>query len=413
MEFIIRDPVHTDIILNKETDNLLLDLLNTPELQRLRRIKQLGNTESVLPGATHSRFGHSLGVMYVARELMHHLFQTGAITAREHTRYLELVSLAALLHDAGHGPYSHAFERVSRIAHESVTYQIIKGGTAVNRLLRKRHPDLPGQIIRILRGQHPVPWLCNMISSQLDADRMDYLVRDSMMCGVRMGLYDIRRVISSLTVHQGQLVAKEKGLAAVEAYLLARYYMYWQVYHHPAIRVLDFILLNCLRRAQALQRERKLGPVPPAWEFLLSPQKFSLASFLTLDDTDVIHQFKSWSGHGDPILSDLSRRFVERRLLKRIRQDLGAQAKKLPALVRELGFDPKYYLIKDRSEQSMYDASFAALSRRRRRGGDQSIYVLIDGRSVELSECSDIFSKITSKKEKTSYYVPPEVRDRL
>ncbi|MFH1379114.1 MAG: HD domain-containing protein, partial [bacterium] len=320
--------------------------------------------------------------------------------------YLELVSCAALLHDVGHGPYSHVFEEITHTRHEETTARIINGQTHINMLLCKKNPGLPGIITGILKGAYSPLFVCNIISSQLDADRMDYIVRDALMCGVKVG-FDIQRVINSLTIHEEKLVVEEKGIAAVEAYLLARYYMYWQVYLHKTTRILDMILVNCLKRAQALNKESLLGEYPYKFSFIFEEKEFNLQNYLNVDDVDFIYVIKHWQNHEDKILSDLANRFIKRKLFKKIINFKTKQIKQLKNRVKRHGFDPLYYFIMDNKKNTLYDYYNPRTKRH------EEIFVLKNGKNVEFSRCSPIIKKIMGKREETGCYLPAEVRENL
>ena len=220
---VMRDPVHGYIHVRYQ---VIWDLINAPEFQRLRRIHQLGGTFQVYHGAEHSRFSHSVGVYEVARLMLE--WVEGLQTLSEFEQVAVLC--AALLHDIGHGPYSHSFESVSLTNHEEFTDRIILEDTHIHRILKEADPKLPNFVADIIAHRSENKLLTQMISSQLDADRMDYLLRDSYFTGVSYGEFDLYRILRTLRVVDGKLAVKESGIHAVEDYIMARYQMYWQVY---------------------------------------------------------------------------------------------------------------------------------------------------------------------------------------
>jgi HD superfamily phosphohydrolase len=232
-EKIIRDPVH-DVIafqLDRPIDPLLFRLLNAAEFQRLRRIQQLGMASLAYPGATHSRYSHSLGVMETARKMLARLRLTQSIDEQAETVLLA----AALLHDLGHGPFSHVFERVTGIDHERLTQRIIADpDSSVHQILAAHDPALPEMVLRFVRCEPKRTYLNDVLSSQLDADRFDYLLRDNLMTGSRYGDYDLTWLLHALTVDAAgdRLAVTWKGVSAAEAYLQSRYHMYRNVYFH-------------------------------------------------------------------------------------------------------------------------------------------------------------------------------------
>src|SRR5439155_10505090 len=242
-EKIIRDPVH-DVIafrLENPTDALLFRLINAAEFQRLRRIRQLGMASLAYPGADHSRYSHSLGVMETARKILDQLGQSHYIAPEPRTVCLA----AALLHDLGHGPFSHVFERVSGIEHEQLTTRVIMDpASQVHQILATHDPKLPEKMGDFLGCKPRRTFLCDVISSQLDADRLDYLLRDNLMTGSRYGGYDLRWLLHSMTIDEksDRLAVSWKGVSAVEAYLQARYHMYRNVYFHKVVRAAEGML---------------------------------------------------------------------------------------------------------------------------------------------------------------------------
>src|SRR5438045_5337899 len=293
-EKIIRDPVH-DVIafrLERPLDALLFRLLNADEFQRLRRIRQLGMASLAYPGADHSRYSHSLGVMETARKILDQLRRGLYIAAESETICLA----AALLHDLGHGPFSHVFERVTGIHHEDLTRRvIIDPDGEVNRLLVEHDPSLPQKIIDFLNCRPRRTFVCDIISSQLDADRLDYLLRDNLMTGSRYGGYDLRWLLVSMTIDakSDRLAVTWKGVSAVEAYLAARYHMYRNVYFHKVVRAGEGMLKLALQRAKRLAAQDLLDwpRREDNFHMALLGQKLTMAEFVEIDDISVMHFF--------------------------------------------------------------------------------------------------------------------------
>lgn len=402
-----RDPVHDFITI---TDPLLMELIDTPEFQRLRRIRQLGATYGTYHGAEHSRFGHSLGVLWVMHKVLRRLRNLGVAIdpAVERVAYV-----AALLHDVGHGPFSHALEGhiTPGIDHEAWTRRILLGDTQIQRVLRSHEPSLPEQVAAVLDGSWSgPPYVRSLVSSQLDVDRMDYLIRDSLYTGVTYGRFDLERLINTLLVVDGQIVLMGKGIVAAEEYILARYFMYWQVYFHKTTRGQEHLVRQIWRRAADLFRAGALraDDVPPALRPLLRGEA-ALAHFLALDDIDIMAAVKAWTQHGDPILRDLSRRFLHRDLFKavfKVAHESVDEARLGDAadLVAKLGWDPTYYLIVDRTSDVAYDYYTAPEGTAGRR---KPILALDEhGRPQEIAALSQTIAAVAKRRTAMNVYVP-------
>ena len=233
-----RDPIHSEITLNSKDsiENLLIDLIDSREMQRLRWIRQLGTGWFTYHGAEASRFQHSIGAMHIARKMFQQIQDQIQASDEEIEEFRLLALVAALLHDLGHGPFSHSCEDVTDVKHEFFTHKIILDKrTEVNKLLVKYDPKLPEKVSAVLKKTYPVKFLSNIVSGQIDCDRFDYLLRDSHFTGTNYGNFDLARVISSITLnkdHDCLSVYEGKGTLAVEDYLYARYSMYLQVYLH-------------------------------------------------------------------------------------------------------------------------------------------------------------------------------------
>jgi len=309
---IINDPLHGFITV---PDELTFDVIEHRYFQRLRRIKQLGFTSMVYPGALHTRFHHALGAMHLMRQAIETLRIKGfRITDDEAAG----ASLAILLHDVGHGPYSHALENclVYGMNHEDITVFF----------LDRLNEEFEGKLetaIRIFKDEYPEKFLHQLISGQLDVDRLDYLMRDSFFTGVSEGVISTDRIIKMLTLVDGEIAVEGKGIYSIEKFVVARRLMYWQVYFHKTVLAAEYTLLNILRRAKYLSERGAQLFATPAFSFFLSnhitaddfrDDRQILELFSQLDDFDIFSAIKVWTSHEDRILSMLSRALVYRNL---------------------------------------------------------------------------------------------------
>ncbi len=406
-----RDPVHGFILVNAD---YLRQLIDTPEFQRLRRIRQLGVSYGTYHGAEHSRFGHSLGTLWIMQQMLDRLEHAGFSIAAD----VRITALcAALLHAVGHGPFSHALENLltQDKTHEAWSQAIITGETEINKVLRQVDESLPQQIADVLGGSYAGPaFVAELVSSQLDADRMDYLLRDSLYTGVTYGHFDLHRLINTLQLVDQHVVIQAKGVVAVEEYVLARYFMYWQVYFHKAIRSHELLLRAAWRRAVRLWQEGGLSAqhVTPGLVPVLSGSCSDVGQYLLVDDYDVYSSLKQWRYHPDPILADLADRFLARRLLKPIfkaphTSDVAAQLEQARTLVQNSGWDPDYYLQVDHTRNLAYDTYTEEAGARR----VPTIRAVTDaGRPVEVTKLSEPIRAVAQRpREAVNVYVPQEV----
>jgi uncharacterized protein len=357
-----RDPLHNIISLNEDLaeDRLIVDLIDSAEFQRLRRIKQLGLAMFTYQGAEHSRFTHSLGVMHLMTRALNLLAIHQSIS--DEARIVGRVG--ALLHDLGHGPFSHVIEKVFHFHHEDWSRSIVLDeATEVNQILRRFDNTLPEKLASLYQHKYKPAFVSQLVSSQLDCDRMDYLLRDSLMTGAKYGIYDLEWVLYALKIDEAsdRVYVEAKGLYAVEEYLQARYYMFRQVYFHRTLRSAEAVLVSTLRRASELLKQNALGfrVRGSIFEKLLNGEPVKTSEYLQLDDTDLTFYLKQWMNDKDSILADLSRRFIHRRLFKAIDLELtGTAAEKFWAPAREIvvraGLNPDYYLITDRATDIPY-----------------------------------------------------------
>ena len=311
---IFNDPVYGFISI---PDDIIFDVIEHPYMQRLRRIMQLGLSHLVYPGAIHTRFHHVLGAMHLMSQAVSTLRRKGHEITPEEER---AVYLAILLHDIGHGPFSHAleFDIVSGVSHEDIS------GYFIERMSREFGDDLSRALL-IFQNKYNKPFLHQLVSSQLDMDRLDYLNRDSFYSGVSEGIIGSDRLIEMLNVQDGNLVLEEKGIYSIEKFIVARRLMYWQVYLHKTVVSAEFMLIHTLRRAKELVKSGEtLFASEPLQFFLkndITHQDFKskpevLDHFAQLDDFDILSAIKEWQRHSDKILSTLSQSIVNRRLFK-------------------------------------------------------------------------------------------------
>jgi uncharacterized protein len=311
---IINDPVYGFITIPGE---LIFDIISHPYFQRLRHIKQLGLTDYIYPGALHTRFQHALGAMYLMGQVLDNLRLKGVEISDDE---YEASQLAVLLHDIGHGPFSHALEDslLHGISHESMSYQFMEH-------LNKTFNGALALSIKIFRNVYKRKFFHSLVSSQLDIDRLDYLKRDCFFTGVQEGTVGVDRIIAMLNVHKDELVVEEKGIYSIENFLHARRLMYWQVYLHKTTVSAERMLVNTIRRAQVLVRAGESLPATDSLMLFLKEEitsthfnenKNLLNAFGHLDDNDVWGALKYWQHHDDRILSLLSGMLLERNLFK-------------------------------------------------------------------------------------------------
>lgn len=389
-EKVFKDPVHRYIHVK---DQVIWDLIATPEFQRLRRIKQLGTTNLTFHGAEHSRFNHSLGVYEIVRRIINNFKDKPHWNKDERL----LCLCAALLHDLGHGPFSHSFEKVFKLDHEYFTQAIIIGDTHVHNILERVAPRFSQKVADVIAKTYEDKLVVSLISSQIDADRMDYLQRDSYFTGVSYGHFDMERILRVMRPIEDQVVIKSSGMHAVEDYIMSRYQMYWQVYFHPVTRSAEVILSKILHRAKFLYETDYTFKLEPLHFISFFNKKVNLKDYLKLDEAVVSYYFQVWQEEDDFILRDLCERFMNRRLFKYVEFNPNKQMNKwmeLYKLFQEADIDPEYYLEVDSSSDLPYDFY---------RPGEEEerlpIHLLMPNNELkELSRHSDIVESISGKK---------------
>ena len=311
---ILNDPVYGFVTLRHSR---ALELMDHPYVQRLRRISQLGLSHLVYPGAVHNRFHHAVGCLFLMQQAIDTLRYKGVEITKEED---EAVCFAILLHDIGHGPFSHALENsiVQDVHHEDISELIMSR-------LNKEFDGLLDLAIEIFQNKYKKKFLHQLVSSQLDMDRLDYLARDSFYSGVTEGKVGSERIIKMLAVVDDKLVVEEKGIYSIEKFIVARRLMYWQVYLHRTVLSAEHMLMLALKRAKDLSRNGEVLFASPALSAFLQNDydKVSFATtegvldkFCDLDDSDIYNAMKAWRLHPDKVLSDLSSRLLDRKLFR-------------------------------------------------------------------------------------------------
>ena len=405
IEKVFRDPVHTYIHVDHQ---VIYDLINTKEFQRLRRIKQLGTSGYTFHGGEHSRFSHCLGAYEIARRITKIFDEKYLQTWDNHESLLVMVT--ALLHDVGHGAYSHSFERLFDTDHEEITRQIITSPeTEINRVLTQVSPDFPEKVASVINHTYPNKQVVQLISSQIDVDRMDYLLRDSFYTGASYGQFDLTRILRVIRPVENGIAFQRNGMHAVEDYVVSRYQMYMQVYFHPASRAMEVLLQNLLKRAKFLYEDQKdffklTSPnLLPFFE-----KRFSLQDYLALDDGVMNTYFQSWMTSPDTILSDLAQRYVNRKVFKSMifSEENEKYLDVLRQLVKQVGFEPDYCTAIHRNFDLPYDFYRPDVEKPR----TQIEIIQKDGSLAELSSLSPIVQSLTGTRQGDNrFYFPKEM----
>lgn len=401
MKYII-DPVHGFVSI---PDGLILTLVKHPKFQRLTRVRQLGVEGMVYPGAQHTRFQHSIGAYYLTCRALDALESKG-VNIPDDER--EGLLAAILLHDVGHGPFSHVLEKVftRNVSHEYISESV----------MHRINAETGGALekaIGIFNGSYGRHFLHELVSSQLDMDRLDYLCRDSFFTGVREGNVGAARIIQMLDVRGDSLVVGEKGVYSVENYLMTRRMMYWQVYLHKTVVAAEVVLINALQRARELIRKGKELFASPALKFFLAndcdrkmfeTDEKILDIFMELDDSDIISALKVWTNSSDGILASLSRNFINRRLFKVEVYDNEVPRERLESISSEivgrLGIDKNdaHYFVNVRTvEKDMYSLH-----------SDQIKILMRDGGIKTMPQVSEIIRSDTAAQTYRKAYLTYE-----
>ena len=379
---VLRDPVHGYVRVELK---VIWDCINSAWFQRLRRIRQLGGANMVYHCAEHTRFSHSLGVYEIVRRMVTEVPDI-VNTLSEYDKVV--VMTAGLLHDIGHGPYSHAFETVTNIMHEDYSCRIIEEDTEITHILNSAHAGMAKDVADVIRHTSRNPLLSQIVSSQLDADRMDYLLRDAYFTGTKYGEFDMERILRTMRVESGsQLVVKQSGVYAVENYIMSRYHMYWQVYYHPTARSYEWALHSLFRRLKELYGEGNGEGLPEIFRPVVKPEEMSLEDYFRLDESSCGYAFDVLCSHEDPIVRDMAERIRDRRLFE-YADSTPEKIAEIQKKLKEAGLPEEYYLGHDSVKQNPYVPYTGSQN--------GSIWVRMkDGTIRELSSASNIVYSLT------------------
>lgn len=422
---ILRDPVHGLVSFERKEEEIIVKLLETREVQRLRRIRQLGLASFAYPSADHTRFSHAVGAAFVMTRLLERLRgidQTLPYWQRVTTERAREALAAALLHDVGHGPFSHLFEQVLGGQHHEhwTRRMLLDESTDVNRVLKELDPLLPERVAELVAGRHELPYLARAVSGTFDVDRCDYLLRDAHSTGVSYGSFDLAWLLRSLTfgVAASEATAPpiaidgRKGIPAIESFLLARLFMFQQVYFHKTERSCEWMLTKVLDRARALLGDgTRLPGTPPAIATLARDGALTLGDYLELDDPALWVALSAWRSASDPTLASLVTRLTARHLFKTY-ELFGEQATprgRLDALdkardiAKTAGFDPEIFVGLDvASTVALDDAD------------DPLTVVFPDGAVRSLAEVSFLLGRLRGERmERVRLVFAPELREPI
>jgi uncharacterized protein len=399
---IINDPLYGFIHVKSE---LIFDIISHPYFQRLRYIKQLGLTDLVYPGAVHTRFQHALGALHLMGRVLEILRFKGVQISNEE---YEAAQLAVLLHDIGHGPFSHALEHslLPGVKHESISYLMMSS-------LNEEFNGALGLALKIFRNSYPRKFFFQLVSSQLDIDRLDYLNRDCFFSGVQEGTIGVDRIILMLQVHDDQLVVEEKGIYSIENFLNARRLMYWQVYLHKTTVSAERMLVNLIRRAQALKRAGENIPASQALSIFLERtfsieslrnDKSALMAFGAMDDHDIWGAIKLWRNQKDRILSLLSGMLTDRRLFQIVLS--GEPIRKSVVEKIRTSITEKYQTLR---AESSYLYSQGTVTNEAYTEGEKINILTRSGELLDIAQASDLPNiKAISKIVKKNYLCWPK-----
>ncbi|MBX3176651.1 MAG: HD domain-containing protein [Candidatus Hydrogenedentes bacterium] len=427
---LFRDPLYNYIAIDRKTDGWLIDLINCPEVQRLRRVHQLGVSNFTYPGADHTRFAHSLGVTHLMQLVHKRLARESAAEKIQRARQALLAT--ALLHDVGHGPFSHLFEPCLGVNHEQWSIAIIlDGNSKVNQVLRREDPHLPDHVAALIDSKdtrHPA-WQRALMSSQLDVDRMDYLRRDSLFTGAGYGHFDWHRLLNTVQFHDDEtdLIWPEKAALAIEEYIFARYYMYQNVYLHKTTRGIEQLLQAMWNRANQLRLDgTNIDANPPLERFWKTekpePGTLAIDDYLGIEEFTVLEQIQRWKGHSDKSLADCARRFLDRDGFAMVKpppppnklkvDDFGDWEPELHKLLLGKGFEePAMYCLADRVT-GKYRQPYREEKEVKDQSAVNTIRLIVDGEPVAIGKhLPRLGAVINPPEDRIFYYVPKEIRE--
>lgn len=378
---VLRDPIHGYIHVEHK---VIWDCINSREFQRLHRIHQLGGDFQVYHTAEHSRFSHSLGVYEIARRMVSEVKSINEVTNEDEKVQ---VLCAALLHDLGHGPFSHFFESLTNQKHEEMTIQLLLDpNTQIHQVLEFADKDLPENVANIIQHKHSKELLNQIISSQLDADRMDYLLRDAYETGTSYGTFDLERVLRTLRVKDNLLCIKESGMHSVEDYIMARYHMYWQVYLHPDAKSYEILI------QQFFLRYRDIDETIDVFEILRESRPLTSHEFFLMDEPRMFYGFQQALSCKDEILRDFADRILNRRLFEWMEDPTEVEEKEILSHIE----NQKYYFYKTQNSKSAY-LPYQELNDK------QTIWILTNkNERVPLSKKSEIVKALLKMEPKAN-----------
>ncbi|HOI46751.1 MAG TPA: HD domain-containing protein [Bacilli bacterium] len=399
---VFRDPIYGYITVS---DELVWNIINTKEFQRLKRIHQLGGVSAVFHTAEHSRFSHSLGVYQNAVRLIR---EVEGLQEALSEYEVKLLYAASLLHDIGHGPFSHAFEDAFEFDHEEFSTRVILEKTDVSKVLKEANPDLPADLVSIIKKDGKFPLLEGIVSSQLDIDRLDYLARDAYFTGATYGEIDVDRIIRTMRIKNKEIVHKASSVHAIEDYLMSRYNMYWQVYFHPVGRSFEIVLDKIYKRIKVLYHQGYVfDGVAKYLVKIMQEGSVVLDDYLMLDDYLITTMISEFRFSDDFILKDLSNRLLSRKLFKDklLVGNVETQYQQIKELMKKAGISTTYYLKSDNLAQIVYNSNFAIEKA-------SGIKILLeDGTIKELKDYSKIVNALidAARKEEVRVYYPKDL----
>ncbi|MBN1511378.1 MAG: HD domain-containing protein [Phycisphaerae bacterium] len=425
----IRDPLYNYIAIDRDRDGWLIELLDCPEVQRLRRIHELGVSDITYPGASHTRFSHTLGVLHLMQLVYQHIDRIRKEASVEMSRARLLA--AAVLHDVGHGPFSHLFEPCLGIDHEAWSVQIIRDTAGrVNKVLQSIDRLLPEAVAQLIEKDNyePPQWQKSLLSSQLDVDRLDYLRRDSLFTGSGYGHFDWYRLINTLEFHDGpgnqlDIIWPDKAKFAIEEYIFARYYMYQNVYLHKTTRGFEKMLEALWRRAKQLRANGTDVSLVAVIREYLDAREPTVEQYLAIEEYSVLQQIQQWQDHDDKPLSDLARRLLHRDRFVMVEPPLPANdlddghkawEEALKEKVKKAGYEePDLYCLRDTLKAKYCQPYFPE-----KESDEQSAKNAIrirEGSSTQPIEISELLPRLqpitTEAQDRHRYYVPEDVRE--
>lgn len=428
---VFRDPLYNYIGIDRNRDLWLLKLLDTPAMQRLRRIHQLGVSNFTYPGAEHNRLAHTLGVVHLMRLVLDHLEREHPGEEIKSARQALLA--AALLHDIGHGPFSHLFEPCLGIDHEDWSVAIVSDTSSpINKILQGCNTYLPNHVADLIQkdNSRPPAWQKALLSSELDVDRLDYIRRDSLFTGAGYGHFDWHRILTTFRLHGEDKtpVWSRKAAMAIEEYVYARFYMYQNVYLHKTTRGFETLLKAMWRRADYLRKQRvDIHPLPALkrlWSVESpSPQTLSIGDYLSIEEFTVLGQMQAWMAHPDEVLSDLARRFLYRDGLAMVelptpppalKSDYSSWETAVQGCLKRHGYaNPEWYCLKDEIKPK-YRVPYRPEKDPDEQTATNAIFV--EDESGNPVEISTVMSRLRSISEvqvtRPRYYFPKESQIR-